>query len=167
MEIVGIIVTAFIIGITYFIVNKMMMSWRMQDHDKDLKVLRPPFNLFWVGLIVNLMLIITFIFSLFSSSIKEDSIWALIIGGPPFILMGFWLMLYAINWRIEIKDESFTCTSVFGKKREYKYTEITRFKRVKNAGGYKLYVGKRRVEIPFIIKGYENLWEKVKVQKHL
>lgn len=160
MEISSSMIIKFVmIAVVFYIVGAVMDRLSKQKYERDLKVLRPPFVAFWVGL-MDVLVIIGFIWSLFESA-TEDGPWAFLIIGPLFISLGIWLMLYALNWRIEIKDESFTCTSVFGKKREYKYTEITKFKRA-NAGDYKLYVGKRRVEVPFIINGYEKLGDKIK-----
>ena len=69
-------------------------------------------------------------------------------------------MLYALNWEIVIKDESFIFQNMFRKKREIKYSDITKLKRIK-IGGYRIYFGKKSITVDYFVKGADNLWEKL------
>lgn len=104
--------------------------------------------------------IITSLIIFFVAFNEENVVWA--IGFSLMSLLGFWLMLYALNWKIEIKEESFAFRNMFGKKREIKYTEITKLKRIK-IGGYRIYIGKKSIAVDFFIQGADNLWDKLKV----
>ena len=90
---------------------------------------------------------------------EENAVWA--IGYFLVSLLGFWLILYALNWRIEIKEESFIFRNMFRKKREIKYSEITKLKRLK-IGGYRIYIGKKSIAVDYFIKGADNLWDILK-----
>lgn len=160
MEIVRIIVVGLIICFSSWLVGSIGVFWRTKIYDKNLKTLRPPLLIFWIGLIGFMGCIITSLIIFFVAFNEENVVWA--IGFSLMSLLGFWLMLYALNWKIEIKEESFAFRNMFGKKREIKYTEITKLKRIK-IGGYRIYIGKKSIAVDFFIQGADNLWDKLKV----
>jgi hypothetical protein len=162
MEIVRIIITGLIICFSSWLVGYIGLYLRTKIYDKDLKILRPPLLIFWIGLIEFLGCAITILIIFFVSFNEENAVWA--IGYFLVSLLGFWLILYALNWRIEIKEESFIFRNMFRKKREIKYSEITKLKRLK-IGGYRIYIGKKSIAVDYFIKGADNLWDILKVLK--
>ena len=162
MEIVRIIITGLIICLSSWLVGLLGSYWRTKNYDKNLKVLKPPFLIFWIGFVGFLGCIIMIIIIFFAAFNEENLVWA--IGFFLFSFLGLWLMLYALNWKIVIKDESFIFRNMFGKKREIKYSNITKLKRIK-IGGYRIYVGKKSIAVDYFIKGADNLWDKLKVLK--
>ncbi|MGN0815045.1 MAG: DUF6560 family protein [Candidatus Coproplasma sp.] len=162
MEIIRILITGLIICLSSWIVGLLGSYWRTKIYDKNLKVLKPPFLIFWIGFVDFLGCIITIIVIFFAAFNEENLVWA--IGFFLFSFLGLWLMLYALNWKIVIKDESFVFRNMFGKKREIKYSDITELKRIK-IGGYRIYVGKKSIAVDYFIKGADNLWDKLKVLK--
>lgn len=162
MEVVRIVLTALIICLSSWLVGLLGAYWRTKSYQKDLKILRPPFLIFWIGLIDFLGCVITIFVALFTDLNEDNSAFA--IGFFIASLLGLWLMLYALNWKIEIKEDSFIFRNMFGKKREIKYTQITKLKRIK-IGGYRIYVGKKSIAVDYFIKGADNLWDILKVLK--
>ena len=159
MDIVRIIITGLVICFSSSIVGLLGTYWRTKIYDKNLNMLKPPLLVFWIGLLVFLACVVTIFVIFFAAFNEENLVWA--IGFFLFSFLGFWLMLYALNWKIVVKDESFIYRNIFGKKREIKYSDITKLKRVK-IGGYRIYVGKKSIAVDYFIKGADNLWEKLK-----
>ena len=162
MEIVRIIITGLIICFSSWIVGSIGVYWRTRIYKKSLSELRPPFLIFWIGLTEFSMCVIAVIL-IFLLSFNETNL-VIAIGFFLFSFLGFWLMLYALNWKIVIKEESFIFRNMFGKKREIMYSEITKLKRLK-IGGYRIYTGKKSIAVDYFIKGADNLWDKLKVLK--
>lgn len=162
MEVVRIVLTALIICLSSWLVGLLGVYWRTKSYQKDLKILRPPFLIFWIGLIGFLGCIITILVALFTNFNEYNCIFS--VGFFMVSLVGLWLMLYALNWKIEIKEDSFIFRNMFGKKREIKYTQITKLKRIK-IGGYRIYIGKKSIAVDYFIKGADNLWDILKVLK--
>lgn len=162
MEIVRIILTGLIICFSSWLVGSIGTFWRTRIYEKNLKILRPPLLIFWIGLVDFLGCIIVIIVIFLIAFNEENAAWA--IGYLFMSVLGFWLMLYALNWKIEIKEESFIFQNMFGRKREIKYREITKLKRIK-IGGYRIYVGKKSIAVDYYIKGAGNLWDILKVLK--
>lgn len=162
MEIVRIIITGLIICCSFWLVGLLGSYWRTKIYDKDLKELKPPFLIFWIGLVVFLACIVTIFVIFFAAFNEENLVWA--IGFFLSSFLGLWLMLYVLNWKIVIKDESFIFRNMFGRQREIEYSDITKLKRIK-IGGYRIYVGKKSIAVDYFIKGADNLWDKLKILK--
>lgn len=160
MEIVRIVIMGLIIVFSSWLVGYIGSYWRTRIYDKNLKVLKPPFLIFWIGFVGFLGCIITIIVIFFVAFNEENLVWA--IGYFLFSFLGLWLMLYALNWKIIIKDDSFIFWNMFGKKREIKYSEITKLKRIK-IGGFRIYIEKKSIAVDYFIEGADNLWDIVKV----
>ena len=162
MEVIRIILTALIICFSSWLVGSIGFYWRTKIYYKNLQVLKPPFLIFWIGLIDFLGCVITILVILFANLNEDNAAFA--IGFFMFAVLGVWLMLYALNWKIEIREESFIFRNMFGKKREIKYSEITKLKRIK-IGGYRIYIGRKSIAVDYFIKGADNLWDKLKILK--
>lgn len=162
MEIVRIIVTGLIICFSSWLVGYIGYYLRTKKYDKNLEILRPPILIFLIGLFEFIGCVITILIIFFAAFNEEN--FACAIGFFLFSIPGFWLMLYALNWKIEIKEESFIFRNMFGKKREIKYSEITKLKRLK-IGGYRIYIGKKSIAVDYFIKGADNLWDILKILK--
>lgn len=162
MEIIRIIVTGLIICFSSWLVGYVGFYLRTKNYDKNLKVLRPPFLIFWIGLFEFIGCVITILIILFVVFNEETA--ALSIGFLLASLIGFWLILYSVNWKIEIRDESFIFRNMFGKRREIKYSAITKLRRLK-IGGYRIYTGKKSIAVDYYIKGADNLWDILKTLK--
>lgn len=159
MDVVRIIITGLVICFSSSIVGVLGTYWRTKIYDKNLNVLKPPLLVFWIGLLVFLACVVTIFVIFFAAFNEENLVWA--IGFFFFSFLGLWLMLYALNWQIVIKDESFIFQNTFRKKKEIRYSDITSLKRVK-IGGYRIYVGKKFIAVDYFIKGADNLWDKLK-----
>lgn len=162
LEIIRIVLSALIIFFSSWLVGSIGVYWRTRIYDKNLKVLKPPFSIFWIGLVGFIGCVVTILIIFFVAFNEVNA--ALSIGFLLMSFLGVWLMLYAINWKIEIKEESFIYRNMFGKKREIKFIEITKLKRIK-IGGYRIYIGKKSIAVDYFIKGADNLWEILKVLK--
>lgn len=160
MDIIRIIITGLVICFSSSIVGLLGTYWRTKIYYRNLKILKPPLLVFWIGLFVFLACVITIFVIFFAAFNEENLVWA--IGFFLFSFLGLWLMLYALNWEIVIKDESFIFQNMFRKKREIKYSDITKLKRIK-IGGYRIYFGKKSITVDYFVKGADNLWEKLKV----
>ena len=162
MEVVRIIITGLIICCTSWLVGTLGVYWRTRIYDKNLKVLRPPILIFFIGLIGFAVCITIALVALFVNFNKENLACAIVLFAVSFLYV--WLMLYALNWKIEIGEECFVYRNVFGIKREIRYSEITKLKRIK-IGGYRIYIGKKSIAVDYFIKGADNLWDILKVLK--
>lgn len=110
----------------------------------------------------------------------------LLLGIPLFSLLaigGGWLVLIALNWRIEIKDDHIVYRNIFRRTRIVYYTEITgierrmpknppkadripsRFERVvgkrKFFGSYSIYIGKRSILVDSAVYHYDSSAERI------
>ena len=162
MEIARAIITGLIICFSSLLIGTIGFYWRTKIYDRDLKVLKPPILIFFIGLFGFLICAVTILVILFVA-LNEENL-ALSIGFFLFSFLGLWLMLYALNWKIVIKEDTFIFRNMFGKKREIKYNEITKLKRIK-IGGFRIYIGKKSIAVDYYIKGADNLWDKLKTLK--
>ena len=162
MEITRIIITSMIICCSSWSVGTIGFYLRTKNYDKNLKILRPPLLIFLIGLIEYIICNVVILVILFAAFNEENLAFA--IGFFIFSFLGLWIMLYGLNWKIEIKEESFIYRNMFGKKREFKYSEITKLKHIR-IGGYRIYFGKKSIAVDYFIKGADNLWDILKVLK--
>lgn len=150
MEIVRIIITGLIICFSSWIVGSIGVYWRTRIYKKSLSELRPPFLIFWIGLTEFSMCVIAVIL-IFLLNFNETNL-VIAIGFFLFSFLGFWLILYALNWKIVIKEESFIFRNMFGKKRKIMYSEITGLKRLKIGGGIEYIQAKNRLRLIILSK---------------
>ena len=162
MEIVRIIITGMIICCSTWLVGTLGFYLRTKKYDKNLKILKPPLLIFFIGLVGFTLCNVIILITLFVAFNEENLAFA--IGGFIFSFLGLWVMLYGLNWKIEIKEESLIYRNMFGRKREFKYNDITKLKRIK-IGGYRIYFGKKSIAVDYFIKGADNLWDILKVLK--
>lgn len=163
MEIIRILITALTTVCVAFTVGYIGYYLRMEANKIfDTKVLKVPKLIFWIGFIEMTICYIAIII-IFVFAFNEENA-ACSIGLFIFSFLGLWLILYSLNWKIEIKEEYFIFHNMLGRKREIKYNEITKLKRIK-IGGYRIYIGKKSIAVDYFIKGADNLWDILKVLK--
>ena len=160
MEIVRIVITSLIIGCSSWVVGLLFAHLRFVTYeDKNIKILRPPKFIFWLGIggIVGLYSIIIIIFTI--AFVPENVAYAVVFFLISFLF--FWFVLYSLNWKVELKENTFIFQNSFRLTKENLYKDITKVKRIK-MGGFRVYVGKKSIAVDFYIKGLNNFWEIIK-----
>lgn len=77
------------------------------------------------------------------------------------LILGLFGFLLGLNWRIFIFENTFVFRNIFGKKREYKYTEIEKVLPI-SIGGYQLVIGKVKIPVDFFVVSVELLDAKIR-----
>ena len=77
------------------------------------------------------------------------------------LVLGLFGLLLGLNWRIFIYDNTFVFRNIFGKKREYRYTEIEKILPI-SVGGYQLVIGKVKIFVDFFVVNTQLLDVKIK-----
>lgn len=160
MEIIRIITTALIfISVSWTIGN--IGLYLRTEHNKPhcASALKVPKLIFWIGL-VGLIVCYIIIVCIFIFSFNEQSV-AAAIALFVFSWVYVYIIMYALNWRIEVTKDGFVYRNLFRKVRVYQYSDIEAIKRIK-IGGYKLVFKKRRISIDYYILNSEILWNKIK-----
>lgn len=121
-----------------------------------------------------------------ASDWEEAKLIYLLLGIPLFSILaigGVWLVLLAVNWCMEIKDDRIVYRNIFRRTRTVYYTEITgidrhmpknppkadripsRFERVvgkrKFFGSYSIYIGKRSILVDSAVYHYDGSAERI------
>ena len=117
---------------------------------------------------------------------EEARLLYLLLGIPLFSLLaigGGWLVLIALNWCIEIKDDHIVYRNIFRRTRIVYYPDITgierrmpknppkddripsRFERVvgkqKHFGSYSIYIGKKTITVDAVVYHYDGSAERI------
>ena len=160
MEIIRILISSFIIIGASWTVGWIGFYLRTKASEKsDINVLKVPKLVFWIGF-VGLMICYIVIAILLAVAFNEVNAACSIC----LFLMSFlylWLIMYALNWKVVIEEDGFTFRNMFRKTCKFSYSEITALKRIK-IGGYKIYVGKKRITVDYYIVGHKEFWDKLK-----
>lgn len=160
MEIVRIIITSLIIVCSSWVIGLIFARLRFSAcEDKDIKILRPPKFIFWLG-IGGIVGIYTIIIIIFTVAFTPENV-AYSIGFFLISILFFWFILYSLNWKVELKENTFIFQNSFRLSKEYSYKDITKVKRIE-IGGFRVYVGKKSIAVDFYIKGANNFLEKIK-----
>jgi hypothetical protein len=61
-----------------------------------------------------------------------------------FFLLGAFILLYSIRWKLNIVGDDLVLTPVFGRERSYSVREITHIKTA-NTGGIQIYIGSKKI----------------------
>lgn len=163
MEIIRILITALTIVCASFVVGYISYYLRKEANKiADTKVLKVPKLIFWIGFI-EMAVCYIFVIIIFIFAFNEVTA-ACSIGFFLFSFLGLWLILYSLNWKIEIKEDYFIFHNMLGRKREIRYNEITKLKSIR-IGGYRIYIEKKSIAVDYFIKGKDNLWDILKVLK--
>ena len=83
------------------------------------------------------------------------------------ILMGLYLILYPINWRLIFDDEKLIHKNWLGIKRSYKYSDITGIRayyarKQKTPEKYKIYIGKRKITVEYLVENFGSFERTIK-----
>lgn len=159
MEIVRIITIALITALPGYLLGLITIKLRNQNTDFHNKVLKVPKMILCISCVITIPPIIVAACCIFVNE-GQDALSSIFM--IPITISNTWLVLYSLNWKIEIKEDSFIYTNPFGKKREYNYADITKVKRIK-IGGYKIYIKSKKITVDYWIIGIENLWNIIKL----
>lgn len=154
-----IIASSLIFAIVSFVISVLGIYFK-RNGEKSSSSLRPPKIIFWIGVADISFLIIMDVVLLLTE--RWEELLASIIPIVCFVPLGIWLMLYSLNWQIVLNDDSFIYRNMLGKKKTYKYNDITALKRIK-IGGYRMYFGKKSIAVDYFVSDQEVLWDKIKV----
>ena len=157
--VIKIIVSSLMFVIVSFAISILTIFLRRHGEINS-STLHPPKIIFWIGITDIVFLVVMDIVLLATE--KWEELLVSIIPIVCFVPIGIWLMLYALNWQIVLGDDGFTYRNMFGKKKTYKYEDITALKRIK-IGGYRMYFGKKSIAVDYFVSGQDVLWDKIKV----
>lgn len=87
------------------------------------------------------------------ATIKDKEPWFLISFFGLFALLGLYLALYGLLWKITYNDSCFTYRTFYGKTTKAFYSNITRIKRGKTVDHF--YAGKKHFRVDHIAVGYD------------
>lgn len=151
IELVRIIIISLVIISSSWVVGYIML--RAQEKAMDEKIgeiilLRPRKIFFWIGLVEIMM---TYAIIIGCLCVPNEKNLAAAIGAFIMSFLGIWLIMYYLNWRIELCDEEFVFRNMFRKKTRYKYTDITHFKRTQY--GFNIYIGKHKISMGDLVSG--------------
>ncbi len=159
MEIFRIITASLIIVITSYVIGLSGFYLKTRIYDTSLKTLKVPKLILFTSIGTTFSAAVAMFCGVMFYQLPECLFVVFIF---PFLLIGVWLILYSINWRIEIDQESFVFNNSFGKKNEYKYDEIIKVKRLRN-GGFKIFLENKVITVDCFIEGKDNLWDILKI----
>ena len=146
-----------ILGIIAFVI-KFQKQRNLGNKEKRLS---PPREIFLLGLFESIFCYV-FLGYIILFSFDEAGI-ACSFFCFPMSLIGIWLMLYSLNWRIVLLENGFSFQNIFGKKTFYLFSEIMAVKIVR--AGFRIYLKKKSIAVCFFIEGYEDLWSRIKILK--
>ncbi len=95
-------------------------------------------------LIIGLIGSLPWIAAAILTAVFDQSIWFTVFFGA-FSLLGLFLILVYINWRIYFDDHGFTVKSILGIKHRYSYHDVTATRETKD--GTYIYMGKKRTSV--------------------
>ena len=154
------LISVLIFCFSFLVVSAIFSYWKVDAYNKDLKILKPPLLVFWIGL-VSYIGCISGVFIIFFRCLNEETlVYAIFLF--IFSILYVWFMLYSLNWRIEIKEDSLLYQNIFKKEIEIKYSDITKLKRLK-IGGYRIFFGAKSISVDFFVRGQQNLWDILKL----
>ncbi len=95
---------------------------------------------------------------------RIDGVWAFYIVISIIYLLNV-LTLYRIaSYRLILNEDHFIYYNIFGIKKRYCYKDITNFEIDIKNGYYKIYIGKRKVEVPYFIEDQNKVLDYIKPQ---
>lgn len=161
MEIIRIVISCLTIISVSWIIGYIGANLRQKAEEKHHdNILKVPKLVLAIGLVEAIACYVVIVCIYVFAFNEENVAWS--IGYFLMSCLGVWIVLYALNWRITMQEDSFTFKNMFGKKTTYKYQEITAVKHIK-IGGYRVYIGKKSIAVDFYILGRQLLWDKIKV----
>lgn len=113
----------------------------------------------YIGLLIIAFCIFSWIYSLITGGYL-DLLKMFIMNLFP-LLLGLFAFFLGLNWRIYIYEKTFVFRNIFGKKREFRYTEIEKVLPI-SVGGYQLVIGKVKISVDFFVMNSELLDAKIR-----
>ncbi len=120
----------------------------------DTNVIKQPSTYLFVGIlmIVGFTVILGVLLIATDAFHGSDTV-AAIIFFSKISMFSFLILLFALNWKLELYDSYCTHTNLFGKKKEYLYQDL---KVVDVSSGFRIYHNKRKV---FDISIFQDNWK--------
>lgn len=118
--------------------------------DTGSNIMRQPITFAYVGFITIVASILFMIIGFAVSSDDLDRLSPYLFLMTALFLLGLYLFLNAINWKLVLNEEDCTHTNFLGMKRTYRYTEL---RVIEYKAAYRVYYKKRRV---FDISGFQD-----------
>ena len=74
-------------------------------------------------------------------------------------ILSFYLMLLPLNWRLIFDEDALIYKNIFGIKRRYQYSEISKIyadykMKTKMLEKYRLYIGKKKITVDYLAKNF-------------
>lgn len=101
-------------------VGKVISKSNYQNQGKSDSIIKQPYWYFNVGIAG--LVCFNFIGLVFLIHQQEVISWLIMVG---ISLLYIPIMIFERNWRVEFSETSFTFTNMFGKKKEYLYSQVT------------------------------------------
>ncbi len=149
-----------IIGIISIVVVTILVKYFWQytkkkvKKDIDSNVIKQPSTYLFVGILMIVGFTVILGVLLIASDVfhGNDTVAAIIFFSILF-MFSFLILLFALNWKLELHDSYCTHTNLFGKKKEYLYQDL---KVIDVSSGFSVYHNKRRV---FDISIFQDNWK--------
>lgn len=149
-----------IIGIISIVVVSISVKYFWQytkkkvKKDIDSNVIKQPSTYLLVGIMGTVVLtVIIGVLLLTTSAFEQEGRFAGITVFALIYILLIGIILFSLNWKLELHDSSCTHTNLFGKKKEYLYQDL---KVVDVSSGFRVYYNKRRV---FDISIFQDNWK--------
>jgi len=118
--------------------------------------IKPPKICIYSGILFIIGIVVIIYFCLQN---KDDIVYIIFL--VPLFLVGFWLMFHGIFWRIELKEDTFIYRNRIGRKKEYRYEEVTAYKEIKY-GTIRMYINnKKRITVDYWNSNLDDLNKKL------
>lgn len=158
------IIFLIISAVTPIIMAKLMMP----KHDENKEILRYPSHCIFFGVTGNVFIALATILAIMDDhNIKTIYMFIMVISIMPLYLGTIYLILLGTVWKFEVYDTYFVFRNVFGKKKRYEYSQITKVTKITNRHGkvekIKLVLDTRTITITYMVvnfKTFENTLKK-------
>lgn len=142
-----------------FVIIKVYIHSSKKNQNTNLPYLYRQQIITFIGLLILAFCIFAWVYSFFFGGFLEFIKMFIITLFP--LILGLFGFLLGLNWRIFIFENTFVFRNIFGKKREYKYTEIEKVLPI-SIGGYQLVIGKVKIPVDFFVVNVELLDAKIR-----
>lgn len=153
-------------SITPIILAKLMMP----KHDENKEILRYPSYCTFFGITASVFIALATILAIMDDhKIKTIYMFIIVIPIIALFLGTIYLILLGIVWNFEMYDTYFVFRNVFGKKKRYEYSQITKVTKITNRHGQvekiKLVLDTRTITITNMVVNFKTFENTLK--KHL